>query len=184
MAKLAIILSIFSSLFLISLARIPIDLATEHETQIQTLLPEESNTTVLTLDTNKSTDLEILDPIKKAEEEEEEIQLSNPALPDESPEHQVVVESDPGMTSSEAIGWDPREDEEIKEEEVVMMKKKKKGKRMDDSDSDSDSDCDSDSDSDCDTDSDDEEEEEEERRKRGKKGGFFRRFLKWINIFD
>jgi biopolymer transport protein ExbD len=173
MVRLAVILPIFSSLILLSLARIPIDLATEPETQNQILLPEESNTTDLTLQPNGSTELEIIDTIKKVEEENKDAQLNNPALPDESPESQVVVESDPGMKSSKVIGWDPREDEEKKDEEIV---RKKNSKRMDESDSDSDSD------------SDDEEEEQNERKKRkhkrGKKGGFLRRFLKWINFFD
>jgi len=169
-ARLAMIISVFSSLFLLSLARHPIDLATQPETQIETLALKESNTTVLTLDPNEITDLDILESIEKVEEEID-TQLSDLTLPDESSERQVVVDTDPGTKPSEVIGWDPREDEEKKQEEVVT----KKSKRLDESDSDSDSDSDS-------------EDEEEERKKskkkkkKGKKSGFWR-FLKWINPF-
>lgn len=170
-ARLAMIISVFSSLFLLSLARHPIDLATP-ETQIETLSLKESNTTVLTLDPNEITDLDILESIEKVEEEID-TQLSDLPLPDESSERQVVVDTNPGMKPSEVIGWDPREDEEKKQEEVVT---KKKSKRLDESDSDSDSD----------SDSEDEEEEEErkksKKKKKGKKSGFWR-FLKWINPF-
>ncbi|KAF3328613.1 hypothetical protein FCM35_KLT05691 [Carex littledalei] len=166
------ILSVFSSLFLLSLARQTIDLATQPETQIETLLLKESNTTVLTLDPIESTDLDILESIEKIEEAID-TQLSD----DESSERQVVVDSDPGMIPSEVIGWDPREDEEKKQEEVV--RKKKKSKRLDDSDSDSESDSDSDSDSE---DEEEEEERKKSKKKRGKKIGFWR-FMKWINPF-
>jgi hypothetical protein len=169
-ARLAMILSIFSSLFLLSLARHPIDVATQPETQIETLLPKESNTTVLTLNPNETTDLDILESIEKVEEGID-AQLSNLALPDESSERQVVVDSDPGMIPSEVIGSDPREDKEKKQEAVV---RKKKSKKLDESDSDSDSD------------SDDEDEEEErkkrKKKKKGKKSGFWW-FFKWINPF-
>jgi hypothetical protein len=166
-ARLAMVLSIFSSIFLLSLARHPIDLATQPETQIETLLPKESNTTVLTLDPNETTDLDILESIEKVEEGID-AQLSNLALPDESSERQVVVDSDPGMIPSKVIGCDPREDEEKKQEAVV---RKKKSKKLDESDSDSDSD-----------DEDEEEERKKRKKKKGKKSGFWC-FLKWINPF-